>query len=63
MTVDYGLWCADKQQLQNSVDAAALAGAGVLRQGLDFAGAKQAVLDYAAANPVGGYHCIWRTRT
>jgi len=54
LSVDVGRIVVAKQQLQNVADAAALAGASVLRNGMDAAAARQAAIAVASQNAVLG---------
>jgi len=53
-SIDYAVLAMARQQLQDAVDAAALAGAGALQYGIDQVGARQAITDTAAQNRVLG---------
>ncbi len=54
MTIDVGTMVVAKQQLQATADAAALAGVGVLMQGLNSEAATQAAVNTALDNTVAG---------
>jgi len=54
LTVDYGVYAMCRQQLQNAVDAAALAGASRLQYGIDIEGARTVINQTANANKVLG---------
>ncbi|MBU0606773.1 MAG: hypothetical protein KKI08_02755 [Armatimonadetes bacterium] len=54
LTVDYGVYAMCRQQLQNAVDAAALAGASRLQYGIDIEGARTVINQTANANEVLG---------
>jgi Flp pilus assembly protein TadG len=53
-SIDLGRVAMARQQLQNAADAAALAGASALQQGMNAAAGKQAAVETAAANAVLG---------
>jgi hypothetical protein len=54
ITIDYGQVAIARQQLQSTVDAAALAGAGVMQYGVNIDGARSAILATASNNNVMG---------
>lgn len=55
LTIDYSMFVMSRQQLQDAVDAACLAGSGaLLNSGLNFTTARQTVIDYGLANKVYG---------
>ena len=54
LTIDIGRLVLAKQELQDMADAAALASAATLREGMDVERAKQTAIDMAAANTVLG---------
>ncbi len=54
LTIDVGRLVLAKQELQDAADAAALASAATLRDGMDIERAKQAAVDIAAANTILG---------
>jgi Flp pilus assembly protein TadG len=54
LTIDFSVYLMCKQQLQDAVDAAALAGAGRLQYGIDITGARTVINDTANANLVLG---------
>jgi len=54
LTIDYGMVMMCRQQLQDAVDAAAVAGASRLQYGIDIEGARTVISETAAANKVLG---------
>ncbi len=54
LSIDLGLMTLAKQELQNTADAAALAAAGALREGLGRTAAREQAVGLAAANTVLG---------